>query len=431
MNWLYTCLTIICLLLMITLILHVATYSGFNKSQKFWYLITFIAIAICTFAEWTVHCGIYDPKFKIPLTILTIIQFSLAPMLGVFFSGALGLHKQAKIACVIFLFNFLVEINAAPFGWVFSFTDAGYARGDLFVLYEIFYVLSLVYLIVCLVIVGRKFRHRDLLTIVMLLVILLAGIVPMMFYQVHVTYFAIAIGSAVCYIYYNDLVQQDIQAQNAADQEKISAMQQHIISGLANLIENRDIETGEHIARTSHYAKILASNAAKDGVYSNKLDEHFINLMHIVAPLHDIGKIVVSDQILRKPAKLTSEEFAQMQKHAAVGGRLVKEVLNGVTDDEYLLFAADVATYHHERWDGTGYPFRLKGEEIPLSARIMAIADVFDALVSERCYKKPYPPEEAFKIIEEESGTHFDPNLVAVFLRHKEEVLAFESNKEN
>ena len=110
-----------------------------------------------------------------------------------------------------------------------------------------------------------------------------------------------------------------------------------------------------------------------------------------------------------------------MKKHAESGGDVVKKVLDGLADEEYVLFASDIASYHHERWDGTGYPHGIAGEDIPLAARIMAIADVFDALISKRCYKEAIPREEAYKIIEEESGTHFDPKLVEVFLRHKEE----------
>ena len=197
-------------------------------------------------------------------------------------------------------------------------------------------------------------------------------------------------------------------------------MQEHIISGLANLIENRDMETGEHITRTGRFVKLLAENAKKDGVYTDQIDTHFISLLSTLAPMHDIGKIIVSDTILKKPAKLTYEEFEEMKKHASLGGNVVREVLNGITEEEYVLFAADIATYHHERWDGTGYPKRLKGDEIPLSARIMAIADVFDALISERCYKKPIPPEDAVNIIIGESGSHFDPALVKVFSVHRE-----------
>ena len=137
----------------------------------------------------------------------------------------------------------------------------------------------------------------------------------------------------------------------------------------------------------------------------------------------------VNLNILTEPGKLTIEEYEEMKKHAKLGGSVVREVLNGITDEEYLSFASDIATYHHEWWDGTGYSNGLTGEEIPLSARIMAIADVFDALISERCYKKPIPHLDAIEIIKEESGSHFDPKLVEVFLRHKEEFLNI--NKKN
>ena len=408
-------------LLMLAMTLHVITYSGFAKIEKFWYLLTFISVMICSAAEFAVHCGVYDVKYAPVLTVLTVIQFSLAPLLGVMFSGALGLHHQAKIAGVIFSLNLLVEIAAAPFGKIFYFNNEGYFRGDWFLVYETFYIVSLVYLIISLILVGKRFRHRDFFTIGMIVVILVAGIVPMTLYRVNVTYIAVAISASICYIYYNDLVQQDIKAELLVNQKKMTSMQEHIISGLANLIENRDMETGEHILRTGEFVKLLAESARNDGVYADVIDDHFIMLLNTLAPMHDIGKIVVSDRILKKPAKLDTDEFNEMKKHAEVGGDVVREVLNGITDKSYQDFAADIATYHHEWWDGTGYPKKLKGEEIPLSARIMAIADVFDALISERCYKNPIPMDEAFKIIANESGTHFDPKLVEVFLNHRKE----------
>ena len=169
--------------------------------------------------------------------------------------------------------------------------------------------------------------------------------------------------------------------------------------------------------------RTLALDARTDGVYAAQLDDHVIELLYQLAPMHDIGKIVVSDKILRKPGRLTAEEFEQMKLHASEGGSVVRNVLSGITDEDYVSFASDIATYHHERWDGTGYPRGLAGEAIPLPARIMAIADVFDALISERCYKKVIPPEKAFEIIREESGTHFDPLLAQVFLNHREDFL--------
>ena len=415
----YSCVILLTELLMLAMILHVLTYSGFTKVQKIWYLLTFSAIMLCTAAEFVVHGIEYRPSFAVPITIITVMQFSLAPILGILFTGALGLHRQKRMAFFFLGLNLIAETVAAPFGWVFYFDAEGYHRGDCFFIYEIFYFFSLVYLLISMVKIGKTFRHRDTLTIVMVLVVLVAGILPMTIFKVNITYIAVAISASLCYIYYNDLVQQDIQAELVANQKKMSAMQEHIISGLANLIENRDMETGEHISRTSAYVKALAEYARDEGVYADALDDEFISMLYTLAPMHDIGKIVVPDSILKKPGKLTPEEFEHMKHHAAVGGSVVREVLNGIADVKYQDFASEIATYHHERWDGSGYPYGLKGDETPLSARIMAIADVFDALISNRCYKKAMPTDEAFEVIRKEAGSHFDPKLAEVFLKHR------------
>ncbi len=415
----YAGITILTELIMLAMTIHVCTHSAFTKQQKVWFLLTFAAVMVCAAAEYLVHCGMYDPRYALPLTVITVLQFSTSPLLGIFFSEALGRNRQRKTAVVIFYcINLLVESIAAPFGWIFSFGAEGYARGPLFLLYEVFYFVSLIYLMISMVHVGGNFRHRDRGTIVMILVVLAAGILPMTLFKIHITYLAIAISASLCYIYYNDLIQQDIQAKLIADRETISRKQEHIISGLANLIESRDLETGTHVTRTSEFVRTLAKFARADGVYRDRLNDRTISLMYRAAPLHDVGKIVVPDDILKKPGKLTEEEFALMKRHASEGGRIVREVLGGVADGEYLSMAEEIAACHHERWDGGGYPAGLAGENIPLSARIMAIADVFDALVSERCYKKAMPAEKALAIIREESGTHFDPSLVRVFLDH-------------
>lgn len=414
----YLCATIIIELMMLAMLLHVLRYSGFTKVQKVWFVLTFSSIMICAGAELAVHCGVYYKEWAVFLTILTVIQFSLSPFLAVFFSGALGLHSVAKKAVWIFSLNALMEIVAAPFGWIFYFNETGYSRGEFFILYEISYSIGLIYLIVSMVVVGKRFRHRDLGTIVMVVVILIAGILPMMFLTIHIAYISIGICASLCYIFYNDLVQEDIQVELIANQKKMSEMQEHTISGLANLIESRDTETGEHVSRTCAYVKEIAENARASGIYTDEIDDGFISTLHMLAPMHDVGKIVVPDYILRKPGKLTPEEFEQMKTHASEGGAVVRQILKGITDEKYLKFASDIATYHHERWDGTGYPSGLSGENIPLCARIMAIADVYDALISERCYKKAMPVEEAIEVIRSEAGSHFDPKLAAVFLAH-------------
>ena len=425
----YMCLIMLTELMMIAMTLHVVAYSGFTRNQKTWYLLTFGAVMICAAAEFAVHGIPYDHKYAVLLTVVTVLQFSVAPMLGVFFSGALGLHRQKRVACIFFAANLIVETAAAPFGLIFRFTETEYTRGKYFIVYSIFYFISLIYLLVNMIIVGNRFRKRDVMTIVMILVILIAGILPMTFFKLNITYMAIAICASVCYIYYNDLVQQDIKTELIENQKKITTMQDHMISGLASVVESRDVYTGEHISRTSEYVKKLAEFARKDGIYADKLNDHFITLLFTLAPMHDIGKVVVPDRILKKPGRLTPEEFEEMKKHAAAGGAVVREVLSGVTDESYLSFASDIATYHHEKWNGTGYPEGLQGEQIPLSARIMAIADVFDALVSERYYKQPIPPDDAFKIIADEAGSHFDPLLAKVFLDHKEAFAVNSSDK--
>ena len=206
---------------------------------------------------------------------------------------------------------------------------------------------------------------------------------------------------------------QKIQSQN----EKVIAMQNNTIIGMANLVENRDVDTGEHVKRTSAYVKMLAEEAKNTLEYRNVLTDKYISLVVKAAPMHDIGKIVVPDAILKKPGKLTLDEFLQIQRHTIEGARIVHEVLDDNSDPEYVKIAAEIALCHHEKWNGSGYPQQLEGLDIPVCARIMALADVFDALVSMRCYKEPFSCDEAFQIIQDASGKHFDPVLVDCFLK--------------
>ena len=420
MNY-YSAATLLLVVLMVAMTIHVLNYSGFNKTQKNWFVLTFGVITFCALAEFALHCGYYDPNFKIPLTILTVLQFAIAPCFAMLFAGALGLKRQRLAVLITLAVCLTIGIICAPFGWVFYFDEVGYHRGPAFLVYEITYFASLAYIIGTLYIVGRKFKNRDIGTIIMVLIILAAGIIPMTLFQLHIAYVAVGISSVICYIFYNDLVQQDIREQLLSEQLKVTEMQTQISSRLANLIESRDTETGQHVARTSMYVKTLAQDCLKEGVYVDQINDKYIEDLFRFAPLHDVGKILVSDKILLKPAKLTPEEFEEIKKHTINGSKVLRQILNGIANEEETRFAEDIAKYHHEKWNGKGYPEGLKEEEIPLSARIMAVADVFDALVSKRCYKDAYSFKESFKIIKEESGTHFDPKLVEVFLKHKDE----------
>ncbi len=202
----------------------------------------------------------------------------------------------------------------------------------------------------------------------------------------------------------------------------ITSMQQSVITNFADMVESRDLNTGEHIHRTSAYVNIIAQSLRKNKAYTDILSDEYIEDLTRSAPLHDIGKIRISDVLLNKPGKLTSEEFEVMKTHTTAG----KDILSRISSDgntTYLGIAAELAAYHHERWDGQGYPERLSGTDIPLSARIMAVADVFDALTSKRSYKEAMDAQEALCVIASESGTHFDPAVVEAFLAAKEKIV--------
>ncbi len=204
--------------------------------------------------------------------------------------------------------------------------------------------------------------------------------------------------------------------------ETISQMQDALIMVLADMVESRDESTGDHVRKTAAYTRIIMERMKKLGYYTDQLTDQFMNDVEHSAPLHDIGKIAVSDMILNKPGKLTDEEFEKMKLHTTAGAEILEQVISTVPDSAYLKEAKNLAAYHHEKWNGRGYPNGLAGEDIPLSARIMAVADVFDALVSERCYKKAFSFDDAMDIIQKDAGTHFDPKVAEAFLSAELEV---------
>ena len=206
--------------------------------------------------------------------------------------------------------------------------------------------------------------------------------------------------------------------------EVINKLQNGLIMVLADMVESRDQSTGDHVRKTAAYAGIIMRQLKKDGIYTDQLTDSFMENVVNSAPLHDVGKIHVPDSILNKNGRLTDEEFEQIKLHTTSGSEIIARATNMVAEGEggFLKEAKDLALYHHEKWNGSGYPCGLKGEEIPLSARIMAVADVFDALVSRRSYKEGFPMERAMQIIHEGSGTHFDPQIVEAFERARDEV---------
>lgn len=207
----------------------------------------------------------------------------------------------------------------------------------------------------------------------------------------------------------------DLKKEVAEKTKSIVEMHDKLILGMAAMVESRDNSTGGHIRRTSDVVKILIDEIKKDNEL--ELSDEFCRNIIKAAPMHDLGKIAVDDAILRKPGRFTDEEFEKMKCHAAEGARIVHTILEGTDDIDFHIIAENVAHYHHERWDGSGYPEGLKGEEIPIEARIMAIADVYDALVSKRVYKESMSFDKADAIIREGMGKHFDKRLEPYYIR--------------
>ena len=204
--------------------------------------------------------------------------------------------------------------------------------------------------------------------------------------------------------------------------EEINKMQNGLIYIMADLVESRDKSTGDHIRKTTAYVNLILAKLKEKGEFKDILTDEYIYEVSNSSPLHDVGKIKVSDLILNKPGRLDDEEFKKMQVHTIEGEKIIENAMKISSTSDYLKEAKNIAAYHHEKWDGTGYPYGLKGEDIPLSARIMAVSDVFDALISARVYKPAMKFEDAMRIIKEGSGKHFDPAIVNAFVDAEEEV---------
>jgi putative two-component system response regulator len=211
--------------------------------------------------------------------------------------------------------------------------------------------------------------------------------------------------------------------------KRAKSMQMSTILGMAAMIESRDNSTGGHINRTSACVALFVEHLRKLDDYN--MSENYWDSVINAAPLHDLGKIAVDDAILRKPSGLTEEEYEKMKIHAQYGATVMSKVLEDVEDKEFVRVATNVAHYHHEKYNGTGYPDQLRGESIPFEARIMALADVFDALASRRYYKEPMSYDEAFELIRQELGHHFDPHLGRIFISLKNDIIMLYESFEN
>jgi cyclic di-GMP phosphodiesterase len=223
----------------------------------------------------------------------------------------------------------------------------------------------------------------------------------------------------------NDVLEHKVDERTAQLQrktEEVSQIRDVTIMAMASLAETRDNETGNHLKRTQNYIRALALELRKHPKFESFLTEDNIESLYKLSPLHDIGKVGIPDAILLKKGKLTAEEFEIMKTHPLLGGNAIAMAESGLpTPNRFLHIAREIATGHHEKWDGSGYPLGLSGDEIPISARLMAVADVYDALISRRIYKEAYTQEHAVAYILQGKGNHFDPDVVEAFRRIQEE----------
>jgi len=215
----------------------------------------------------------------------------------------------------------------------------------------------------------------------------------------------------------NVILDQKVRERTA----ELSLTQEVTIESMATLAEHRDPETGGHIRRTKNYVKVLAEGLVTHLRFSHYLDDRIIGLLYKSAPLHDIGKVAVADEILLKPGKLTAAEYEEMKKHTTYGNSAISVAESRLGDNSFLRIAREIAHTHHERWDGTGYPQGLSGDDIPIPGRLMAVADVYDALISKRVYKPAYPHREAVETMADGKATQFDPDVLDAFLEVRDE----------
>ncbi len=327
---------------------------------------------------------------------------------------------------------FAVMLISTPFtGLLYSIDENNiYTRGDYFFLSIIIEIVLYIDLIIYISVNKKELNKKDFTTIILFIIFpQIMQIIQLASYGVSLINTGYTMAFLIMFIEsYHDLEENlnqagnKIYAKNAElerSRQRIIEMQNHTIESLSNLVESRDESTGKHVRRTISYVEVLSSQLMQNGYFTDILTPGYILLLKRAAPMHDIGKIVISDTILKKPGRLTPEEYEQVKCHTTEGNKIIHEILDEHENPDYIKVTADIATYHHERWDGDGYPEKLKGDDIPLCARIMAIADVFDALVSPRVYKSPMPYDEVFQLMSTNSGSQFDPIILAEFLKIK------------
>ena len=314
--------------------------------------------------------------------------------------------KQRAVIILPFVINIAVVILCSDSIYYVKGETTNYSMG--LSVYTC-YIMAAIYIILANVVFFKRWnyieRHKRTSIFTYLIMLILVTTVQMLFPETLISSIAVTIFIVGVYLNLEDPAIKEL-----------SRFHSETVMSFANLIENRDNNTGGHIKRTSRYVGLIAEELLARNYYTEILTKDYITNLLKAAPMHDIGKISVPDAILQKPGRLTDEEFKVMKLHAENGGNIIRETFRNLRDEEYRKMAFEVARYHHEKWNGRGYPDGLIGQDIPLCARIMAVADVFDAVSEKRCYRDAMPLDRCFEIIREGSNRDFDPLIAEVFL---------------
>lgn len=328
-----------------------------------------------------------------------------------------GLPKKRSGICLIYsplIINIILVVVSVPkleyIEGEISNYSMGMAAYTCFVMAAIYIVLSI------LIFLGRwRYIERHKRVSIFTYLLIMAGITGYQMFHPQALLSSLCVTLIILGVYIN---------QENPSVLELARYHEEMTMGFATLVENKDGSTGGHIKRTTMYVRLLAEELRRRGYYREVLTKDYVRNLYLAAPMHDIGKISVPDVILQKPGRLTEEEFARMKQHTESGGKIIQETFGHLGNKQYAEMAYQVARFHHEKWNGKGYPEGLQRKEIPLCARIMAIADVFDAVSEKRCYRDAMPLEKCFEIIQEGSGQDFDPVLAEVFLDIRDKVEA-------
>ena len=413
-------------------------FKKVDKSAK-WFAYTNIAAVIYGIADifmWISEGT--DAKWKLialPLSSFIffffgiIIFFCYIMYIITYYRRTAILGKRYIITCLIGVFLYIVFLVATVFTdcyYIISPQNT-YSRGKYFiitVLIEILLYSEAIFIILKYHKNVQGFENIGFASFIF--VPFICHIIQIANFGISLTSFGLSISFLIIFINLNQKMMLDIESTKATyNENKLKNLELHkkTIIYLSNLLENRELETANHELRMSLYAELLACQCAHNNLYSEKLTADYIQKLKDAAPFHDIGKIYISDSILKKPSRVDDKEYIEIQKHAQDGATIVNDIISISYDRDFTKMVSKICKYHHEKWNGKGYPEHLREEEIPLCARIMAIADVYDALVTNRCYKNKVSYDEAFEIIKKEGGESFDPKLTEQFLNIKDQII--------